>query len=200
MVGLHYTRFLAGHDYKHNTSFAAELKICQIRHFREMRSAILISVASYFAIGILLLVCLSRYAGAWFGSAMALMALLLMISPPLTELRQRAYLGRRGESDCVRFPVPHFRETTARFRPGSAARVHFLPYGFRGAGGAHDTSLLDGTANRGLESECSGVGLRLFGPSEFSTRLVSVLAYTGMSFFSTASSGDIQTFSRDWSS
>ncbi len=42
--------------------------------------------------------------------------------------------------------------------------------------------------------------LRLFGPSEFSTRLVSVLAYTGMSFFSTASSGDIQTFSRDWSS
>ncbi len=56
-----------------------------------VRSTILISVASYFAIGILLLVWLSRYAGAWFGSAMAL---LLMISPPLTEL------GRELTSDA----------------------------------------------------------------------------------------------------
>ena len=56
-----------------------------------MRSAILISVASYFAIGILLLVWLDRYVGAWFGSAMAL---LMMISPPLTEL------GRELTSDA----------------------------------------------------------------------------------------------------
>jgi hypothetical protein len=56
-----------------------------------VRSAILISVASYFAIGILLLVWLVRYAGAWFGSGMAL---LLMISPPLTEL------GRELTSDA----------------------------------------------------------------------------------------------------
>jgi hypothetical protein len=56
-----------------------------------VRSAILISVASYFAIGILLLVWLSRYAGTWFGSGMAL---LLMISPPLTEL------GRELTSDA----------------------------------------------------------------------------------------------------
>ena len=56
-----------------------------------VRSAILISVASYFAIGILLLVWLDRYVGAWFGSAMAL---LMMISPPLTEL------GRELTSDA----------------------------------------------------------------------------------------------------
>jgi len=55
-----------------------------------VRSTILISVASYFAIGILLWVWLRSYAGAWFGSAMAL---LLMISPPLTEL------GRELTSD-----------------------------------------------------------------------------------------------------
>jgi hypothetical protein len=56
-----------------------------------VRSAILISVSSYFAIGILLLVWLSRYAGAAIGSGMAL---LLMISPPLTEL------GRELTSDA----------------------------------------------------------------------------------------------------
>ena len=56
-----------------------------------VRSGILISVASYFAIGILLLIWLNRYAGAVFGSAMAL---LLMISPPLTEL------GRELTSDA----------------------------------------------------------------------------------------------------
>jgi hypothetical protein len=56
-----------------------------------VRPAILISVGSYFAIGILLLVWVSRYAGAWFGSGMAL---LMMISPPLTEL------GRELTSDA----------------------------------------------------------------------------------------------------
>ena len=56
-----------------------------------VRSGILISAASYFAIGILLLVWLNRYAGAVFGSAMAL---LMMISPPLTEL------GRELTSDA----------------------------------------------------------------------------------------------------
>jgi len=56
-----------------------------------VRSGILISVASYFAIGILLLVWISRYAGVLFGSAMAL---LMMISPPLTEM------GREFSSDA----------------------------------------------------------------------------------------------------
>jgi hypothetical protein len=48
-----------------------------------VRSTILISVAAYFAIGIPLLVWIGRYAGAAVGSWMAL---LLMVSPPLTEL------------------------------------------------------------------------------------------------------------------
>lgn len=57
-----------------------------------VRSAILISVASYFGIGILLFVWLKRYAGAMFGCALAF---LLMISPPLTEL------GREMTSDAA---------------------------------------------------------------------------------------------------
>ena len=48
-----------------------------------LRSAILISVASYFAIGVLLFVWLRQYAGILFGLAISF---LLMISPPLTEI------------------------------------------------------------------------------------------------------------------
>ncbi len=57
-----------------------------------MRSTIVISVASYFAIGLILFIWLKRYAGAAFGAAMAG---LLMISPPLTEL------GREMTSDAI---------------------------------------------------------------------------------------------------
>jgi hypothetical protein len=56
-----------------------------------VRSTILISVAAYFAIGIPLLVWISRYAGAAVGSGMAMQ---LMVSPPLTEL------GRELTSDA----------------------------------------------------------------------------------------------------
>lgn len=56
-----------------------------------VRSTIVISVAAYFAIEIPLLVRISRYAGAAVGSGMAL---LLMVSPPLTEL------GRELTSDA----------------------------------------------------------------------------------------------------
>jgi len=48
-----------------------------------LRSAILLSVASYFAIGIILLVWIKPYAGVAFGAALSF---LLMISPPLTEI------------------------------------------------------------------------------------------------------------------
>lgn len=57
-----------------------------------LRSAILISVASYFAMGVLLLVWMQRYAGWAFSSPFAF---LLMISPPLTEL------GRELTSDAA---------------------------------------------------------------------------------------------------
>ena len=57
-----------------------------------VRSAILISVASYFAIGIVLFVWLKRYAGVSLGAGMAWF---LMISPPLTEL------GRELGSDAL---------------------------------------------------------------------------------------------------
>jgi hypothetical protein len=56
-----------------------------------VRSTILISVAAYLAIGILLLVWISRYSGAAVGSGMAL---LRMVSPPLIEL------GRELTSDA----------------------------------------------------------------------------------------------------
>jgi hypothetical protein len=48
-----------------------------------LRSAILISVASYFVIGVLLFVWLRQYAGILFAVAISF---LLMISPPLTEI------------------------------------------------------------------------------------------------------------------
>jgi len=48
-----------------------------------LRSATLISVVSYFAIGVLLFVWLKRYAGMVLGFAISF---LLMISPPLTEI------------------------------------------------------------------------------------------------------------------
>src|SRR5579864_3887171 len=55
-------------------------------------AAIFISVASYFAIGVLLLVWMEKYAGWIWASALAF---LLMISPPLTEL------GREITSDAA---------------------------------------------------------------------------------------------------
>lgn len=57
-----------------------------------VRAAIVISVTSYFGIGVLLFVWIRQYAGAAFGAAMAL---LLMVSPPLTEL------GREMTSDAA---------------------------------------------------------------------------------------------------
>ena len=57
-----------------------------------IRSAILISVGSYFAIGILLFIWVRRYAGIGYGAAIAF---LLMLSPPLTEL------GRELTSDAL---------------------------------------------------------------------------------------------------
>jgi hypothetical protein len=63
-----------------------------------VRASILISVASYFAIGSLLFIWLCRYAGVVFGSAMAL---LLMISPPITELGRD--LGSDAIATCIVF-------------------------------------------------------------------------------------------------
>ena len=57
-----------------------------------VRSAILISVTSYFGVGVLLFVWIRQYAGAAFSAAMAF---LLMVSPPLTEL------GREMTSDAA---------------------------------------------------------------------------------------------------
>lgn len=57
-----------------------------------VHSGVLISAASYFLMGILLFLWLGRYAGSVFGFAMAL---LLMMSPPLTEL------GRETTSDAL---------------------------------------------------------------------------------------------------
>jgi hypothetical protein len=57
-----------------------------------VRSSIVLSVTSYFAIGIILLVWARRYATTLFASALAL---LVMISPPLTEL------GRDLGSDAM---------------------------------------------------------------------------------------------------
>lgn len=48
-----------------------------------LRSAILISVASYFAIGVILFLWVTRYAGMAFGAAISF---LLMISPPLADI------------------------------------------------------------------------------------------------------------------
>lgn len=60
--------------------------------FGLIRSAILISVGSYFAIGMLLFLWIRRYAGTGYGAAIAF---LLMLSPPLTEL------GRELTSDAL---------------------------------------------------------------------------------------------------
>lgn len=57
-----------------------------------MRSAIVISVGSYFVMGVILLVWLKHYAGVLSG---AVMALLTMMTPPLTDL------GRETTSDAL---------------------------------------------------------------------------------------------------
>ena len=67
--------------------------------FGLLRSVIVISVASYFAIGMLLVYWLKPHAGAAFGCAIAF---LLMLSPPLTEL------GRELTSDAVATLVAFF--------------------------------------------------------------------------------------------
>ena len=78
-----------------------------------VRAGILISVASYFGIGVLLFFWLKPYTGAAFGAAMAF---LLMISPPLTEL------GREFTSDAlatlVAFAALYFIFGERRLVPG----------------------------------------------------------------------------------
>jgi hypothetical protein len=78
-----------------------------------VRSAILISVASYFAIGVMLLVWIRRYTGMALGAAISF---LLMISPPLTEIGRD--LTSDGLSTLVAFASLFLIFEKRRLAPG----------------------------------------------------------------------------------
>jgi hypothetical protein len=80
-----------------------------------LRSTILLSVASYFAIGVILLVWIKPYTGMAFGVAIAF---LLMISPPLTEIGRD--LTSDGLSTLVAFAALFLIFEKQRLAPGLA--------------------------------------------------------------------------------
>lgn len=107
--------------------------------FGMIRSAILVSVVSYFVLGILLLCCISRYAGMALG---AVLSFLLMVSPPLYGVGKRTYVRCGSDVGSVRRLVSDFRTAAARARRCTAAPVNLLPDGFRCTGWTSIVGLL----------------------------------------------------------